>query len=89
MSALDRNNAEHPPNIRVQSEEDKAKSESLAKQVTNTEKALTDHRKSSEPSFKTWLKEQQAGTTSSKTLPDLVLELPLNKSQDKGITDSS
>jgi len=89
MTALDRNNAEHPPNIRVQNKEDKAKSESLAKQVTNTEKLLTDHRKSSEPSFKKWLKEQQAATTGGKTLPGLVLELPLNKSQEKGITDSS
>ena len=89
MTALDRNSALHPPNIKVQSEEDIAKSDSLAKQITDTEKALADHRKAAEQNFKTWLKDQQTVSNNHKGLPGLVLDLPLNKSQDNGVTDSS
>ena len=89
MTALDRNSALHPPNIKVQSEEDKARSESLAEQTTEAEKTLTDHRKAADLDFKKWLKQRQATTSNDKTLPGLVFDLPLNKSQDTGVTDSS
>jgi hypothetical protein len=88
MAALDRNSATHPPNIKVQRDEDKAKSDSLAEQITSAEKALTDHRKSAEAQFKTWHQEQQTNPAQNKALPGLAFAMPLNDPK-KGITDTT
>ncbi|MBT8036309.1 MAG: DUF1553 domain-containing protein [Verrucomicrobiae bacterium] len=89
MSALDRNNAQHPPNVMVQTKEEQITSASLAQQITHTEKTLAEHQKTSEPDFQQWLETQQSRTPHTHSLPAPVLELPLNQIQDKGIIDSS
>ena len=88
MTALDRNNAIHPPNIRVQNETDKAKSESLAKQITEAETELNTHIKAAEPEFKTWLKQQKTKLTPKQFPPGLTLNLPLDDIK-QGITDQA
>ncbi|MFK7911647.1 MAG: DUF1553 domain-containing protein [Akkermansiaceae bacterium] len=88
MAALDRNNALHPPNIRVQSKEEKAKSDALAKQIASAEKAVADHSKKAEAAFQLWLGQEKTKIADMESLHGKVLELPLND-KGVGITDSS
>lgn len=88
MTALDRNNALHPPNIRVRSKDESAKAELLAKQTNDLEKAIVEHKKKAEIIFQKWLKEQKAALNTNTDVPSPILQLLLNK-QDQGITDSS
>jgi len=54
MSALDRNNAEHPPNIFVPLPEDRTRDKELAAQLATAQKALNERRKSASSEFREW-----------------------------------
>ncbi|MFK7911649.1 MAG: PSD1 and planctomycete cytochrome C domain-containing protein [Akkermansiaceae bacterium] len=54
MTALDKHAPDHPPNVRIMTDADKARSEILNPQISQLEKELTEHRKKSKEAFKKW-----------------------------------
>lgn len=88
MSALDRNNALHPPNIKVQSKEDKTRSQALAKEIPQLEKQLATRRKANEAVFQAWHKQQQSQPSAVVPVQGLTFEFPLSNQQ-FGLTDSA
>ncbi|RYD44561.1 MAG: DUF1549 domain-containing protein, partial [Verrucomicrobiaceae bacterium] len=88
MSALDGNNAEHPPNVFVPLLEDRERWGSLASDISATGKALADRKGSARPEFETWL--ANATIAPPKDVdPTLVLHLPLTESEGplRGVVD--
>jgi len=55
MSALDRNNGEHPPNIFAPLPEDRERWASLNGEISTTEKELAARRKAARPDYNQWL----------------------------------
>jgi len=79
MSALDRNNGHHPPNILVPLPADREKLTQVTAQSGQLNSQLKAHRTKNESSFKAWMqsqKGQQAET--GQPISGLIVELPLN-----------
>ncbi len=55
MSALDGNNAEHPPNVFVPLTTDRQRWETLANEIAGVEKELTTRETETRPEFEAWL----------------------------------
>jgi len=88
MSALDGNNAEHPPNVFVPLVEDRERWGTLAGDLSGTEKALADRKGSARPEFDAWL--ANATIAPPKDVDStLVLHLPLTESEGplRGLVD--
>ena len=79
MSGLDGNRADHPPNIFVPAMADRARSTTIAAEITTEEKNLADRQKNAEPDFQRWL---ATASTPGAIAPDpaLQLHLPFNES---------
>lgn len=88
MSALDGNNAEHPPNVFVPLMEDRPRWASVAGDIAGTEKALADRKDAAKPEFDAWLANatiappQEIDST-------LAIHLPLTESEGplRGLVD--
>ncbi|MFD0893604.1 DUF1553 domain-containing protein [Luteolibacter ambystomatis] len=88
MSALDGNNAEHPPNVFVPLMSDRARWGELATAITDTNKQIAEREKTAQPDFQKWV--SNPVITESKAIDStLVLHLPLNENEGgiKGIVD--
>lgn len=59
MTALDKHAEDHPPNVRIMTDVDRAKSQKLSKEISLLDKQLKDHRKKNEPIFKKWQNEHK------------------------------
>jgi hypothetical protein len=55
MSALDGNNAEHPPNVFVPLHEDRERWDALAVEIAGMEKQIAEREKAARPDFDAWL----------------------------------
>ena len=79
MSGLDGNRADHPPNIFVPAMADRARSTTIATEITTEEKNLAARQKTAEADFQRWL---TTASVPGATAPDpsLQLHLPLNES---------
>ncbi len=76
MSALDGNNAEHPPNVFVSLPEDRARWAAVATEISGMEKQIADRKNQARPDFDAWL----ANATIAPAQPidsTLALHLPL------------
>ncbi|MCW1923197.1 DUF1553 domain-containing protein [Luteolibacter arcticus] len=88
MSALDGNNAEHPPNVFVPLVEDRERWGSLAGEISGTDKALADRGKAARPEFDAWL--ANATIAPPREIDStLALHLPLTESEGplRGLVD--
>jgi hypothetical protein len=88
MSALDGNNAEHPPNVFVPLPEDRPRWASVASEIAEAEKQIAARRESARPDFESWL----ANATIEPTREidsTLALHLPLTESEGplRGLVD--
>ena len=59
MTALDKHAEDHPPNVRIMTDLDRAASQKLSPQISQLEKQLAEHRKTNETSFKKWYDAKQ------------------------------
>jgi len=80
MSALDGNNAEHPPNVFVPLQEDRSRWDALAGEISGTEKQLAERGTAARPEFEAWVTNASAAPA---PVADntLVLHLPLTESE--------
>ena len=79
MSGLDGNRADHPPNIFVPAMADRARSTTIAAEITTEEKNLAARQKTAEPDFLRWLATASIpGATAAD--PSLQMHLPFNES---------
>ena len=88
MSALDGNNAEHPPNVFVPLLEDRERWGSLAGEISAREKQLTERAGAARPEFDAWL--ANAAIAPTRDIDStLVLHLPLTESEGplRGLVD--
>ncbi|MGB6219539.1 DUF1553 domain-containing protein [Haloferula sp.] len=81
MSALDGNNAEHPPNVFVPHREDRARWTSLEAEIKGLEMELAARRKAADPEFKSWL---ASATLETKPEIDSTLSVHLPLNEDDG-----
>ncbi|BCU78351.1 DUF1553 domain-containing protein [Luteolibacter sp. LG18] len=80
MSALDGNNAEHPPNVFVPLMNDRTRWDELASAIDGTNKDIAERDKTAQPDFQKWV--SNPVITASKDIDStLVLHLPLNESE--------
>jgi hypothetical protein len=80
MSALDGNNANHPPNLFAAAKEDRPRLETITKEIATLEKLLAEREKNAKKDFETWLASQSAPAPDAPD-PSLVFSLPLNESE--------
>jgi hypothetical protein len=59
MTALDKHAEDHPPNVRIMTDADRAASQKLSPQISQLEKQLAEYRKTNETSFKKWYDAEQ------------------------------
>ncbi len=78
MSALDGNNAEHPPNIFVPHSDDRSRWTSLSPEIAEVEKELLARQKGARPDFEKWLSSAELETT-TEIDSTLSIHLPLNE----------
>lgn len=64
MSALDKNKADHPPNILIPIPSDTKKLAEVNKNTKQLTQQLKQHRSKNQPAFKTWIASQQASPES-------------------------
>jgi len=89
MSGLDRNKADHPPNITFNTREDEQRLLKVDKQIASLNQQSQAHRKANEPAFVTWLNRQKASDAVSVTLAKgVVFHMPLD-SQSSGLVDGT
>ena len=78
MSALDGNNAEHPPNVFVPLPDDRKRWETLAGEIAGTEKQLAARAGTARPEFDAWL--VNGSVAPSRDIDStLAIHLPLNE----------
>jgi Protein of unknown function (DUF1553)/Protein of unknown function (DUF1549)/Concanavalin A-like lectin/glucanases superfamily/Planctomycete cytochrome C len=80
MSALDGNDAEHPPNVLVPLKKDRERLSIISAEVAGVEGQLAERMKSARPKFEVWL----AGMTAAppeKMDPALSLHLPMTEAE--------
>ncbi|MGJ8697172.1 MAG: DUF1553 domain-containing protein [Verrucomicrobiaceae bacterium] len=76
MAAMDRNKADHPPNIFVPLSEDRDSWESLKTQIAQADQAISQRKKSAHSDFNTWLTSLTPEDLANlATKPDLSLPL--------------
>lgn len=80
MSALDGNNAQHPPSIFVPALADRPRLAEIAKQLSATEKQLAERAKTAKADFDAWAASQPAPAPDAPD-PSLVFSLPLTESE--------
>ncbi|MGB1261083.1 MAG: DUF1549 domain-containing protein, partial [Akkermansiaceae bacterium] len=88
MSALDGNNANHPPNLLVKTKEKIEQEKNNKIQLAKLHAELKTHRQSQEPAFKAWHAKNQGKQSSPAPTPGLVIDLPLS-TQANGLTEAS
>lgn len=89
MTALDRNNEGHPPNITFNNAEDTQRLEKINQQLTGLHQQSQAHRKAHEQGFNAWLNQQKTTPAPPQSLPaGLVFHMPLD-SEAGGITDNT
>ena len=88
MSALDGNNAEHPPNVFVPLLEDRERWGTLAVEIGDTNKQLAERAKAARPEFDAWLANATIAPT-REIDSTLAIRLPLNESDGplRGLVD--
>tara|TARA_B110000908_G_scaffold62345_1_gene75646 strand:+ start:1515 stop:4187 length:2673 start_codon:yes stop_codon:yes gene_type:complete len=59
MTALDKHAEDHPPNVRIMTDADRAKSQKLSKEISPLDKQLTEYGKKNDFVFKKWLNKNQ------------------------------
>ncbi|MFC7336640.1 DUF1553 domain-containing protein [Haloferula chungangensis] len=79
MTALDKNNADHPPNIFVPHMDDRTRWASLSHEINEVEKELEERRMAAHPDFKMWLASAKPEPTTDID-STLSVHLPLNDS---------
>lgn len=80
MSALDGNNAEHPPSIFVPVPEDRPRWDGLTAEIGSAEKQLSTRKAAAGPDFESWL--TRATLEAPREIDStLVIHLPLNESE--------
>ncbi|MCW1883149.1 DUF1553 domain-containing protein [Luteolibacter flavescens] len=80
MSALDGNNAEHPPNVFVPLQEDRPRWTSLAGEISGTENQLAERKNSARSNFEAWLANLPAEAPAPPD-PSLAVHLPLTEGE--------
>jgi len=80
MSALDGNNAQHPPSMFAPALADRPRMAQIEKQLAAEEKQLADRAKHAQADFNAWSASQPAPSPESPD-PTLVFYLPLNESE--------
>lgn len=80
MSALDGNNANHPPNIFAPAKADRARIDAITAELAGQEKILAERKKNAKADFDAWLASQPAPAPDAPD-PSLVFSLPLNESE--------
>ncbi len=78
MSALDGNQANHPPNVFVPLKKDRERYTQLNQKITQARKNLAERKKSSRADFQKWLPTASLDQDSSDLDPTLNVHLPLN-----------
>ncbi|SHJ19896.1 Planctomycete cytochrome C [Rubritalea squalenifaciens DSM 18772] len=86
MSALDRNNANHPPNILVPTQADRERLPKLKQELASAKAKYNTYRKDNEPKFISWLNSQKSIENPELVTPNRVLRLTLSDKA-KGLTD--
>ncbi|MFC4993892.1 DUF1553 domain-containing protein [Rubritalea tangerina] len=87
MSALDRNNATHPPNLLIPVKQDRERYSQIDTEIHQAQKARDDYRKKHEATFQTWLKSESAVDNSEIAKANRLIKLPLTD-RSLGITDT-
>ena len=78
MSALDGNNAEHPPNVFVPLRDDRERWEALAREISSVEKQMAVRAETPPPEFSNWL--ARAAIEPAREIDStLAIHLPLNE----------
>ncbi|WP_367874242.1 DUF1553 domain-containing protein [Luteolibacter sp. Populi] len=80
MSALDGNNAEHPPNVFVPLQDDRARWASVAAEIGETGKKIAARKEAAKGDFDAWLAKATIGPAAEAD-PALVLHLPLTEAE--------
>jgi hypothetical protein len=80
MSALDGNNAEHPPNVFVPLAEDRERWAALGGEIAAAETALAERREQARPDFDAWLAATPASPPAEAD-STLALQLPLDEAE--------
>ncbi len=80
MSALDGNNANHPPNIFAPAKADRARLDTITTEMAAQEKILAEREKNAKSDFDKWLASLPAPAPDAPD-PSLVFSLPLNESE--------
>ena len=88
MTALDRNKADHPPNILIPIEKDRARFENIDKDINAAQQAYTQYKSEHEAQFQTWLKSDKKTNNSDVAKAALLLKLPLT-SKSAGLVDTT
>ncbi len=82
MSALDGNNAEHPPNVFVPRFDDSARWAALPGEITGVEQQIAARKEAARKDFDMWLATARTAVTPEPTAdPALALHLPLTEAQ--------
>ena len=79
MTALDKNNAEHPPSVFVPLLEDRPRWTALEKESAGIKQQMAARKKAARPEFKTWLVNAEIAPT-KEIDSTLAIHLPLNDS---------
>jgi hypothetical protein len=80
MSALDGNNANHPPNIFAPAAADRPRLTEITAEIAKQEKVVAERTKNARADFDKWLASQPAAPADAPD-PSLVFALPLNESE--------
>ncbi|MGE9266663.1 MAG: DUF1549 domain-containing protein, partial [Verrucomicrobiales bacterium] len=85
MHAMDRNKADHPPNIFVPLAQDRPRHLELTQEIAKVQKALSQREKSARADFAGWLSDQQSPQSEQAPAIDstLALHLPLVQAGDE------
>ncbi|MBK1854602.1 DUF1553 domain-containing protein [Verrucomicrobiaceae bacterium 5K15] len=87
MAAMDRNKADHPPNLLVPRADDRKRLPKLNEELAQVKQSLQQHRKAHESQFQAWLKSPQSERSSAVADEHRILQLDLNH-KSHGLTDS-
>jgi len=80
MSALDGNNAEHPPVLALPTEAQQSRLTALPQEIAASQKAMEERRQQARAEFEQWLTERAKTPLEEPARAALALHLPLNES---------
>lgn len=86
MHPMDRNKADHPPNILVPAQQDRERLPTLEQELASAQAKLTEYKTTSEKDFKTWLESQKSSSNPELSTPNRIIRLTLSDKA-KGVTD--